>query len=60
MTTTTTPTPVKADAIDHRDECPRPGYRYAATVRSTDITRELGTAGKVVMMCRGCPATILR
>jgi len=43
----------------HRPECPRRGWRYAATVRRTKETVKKGTAGRVVMICRTCPATKL-
>jgi len=42
---------------DHNPECPQRGWRYAATVRSTKATIAAGTAGKVIMICRDCPAT---
>lgn len=44
---------------DHIAGCPKPGFRYAATVRSNAATRASGTAGKVVLLCKGvgCGAT---
>lgn len=43
----------------HKDTCTKPGFRYAATVRATKATVAAGTAGKVVMICKGCSATVL-
>ena len=46
-----------ADA-EHRADCAKPGFRYAATIRRTKASVANGTAGKVVMICKNpaCPA----
>jgi hypothetical protein len=44
---------------EHDAKCPKTGFRYASTVRGTKATRESGNAGKVVMICKNCPATKL-
>lgn len=43
----------------HKPGCTKPGWRYGATVRRTKETIANGKAGKVVMVCKGCPATKL-
>jgi len=43
---------MNATSVDHDKDCPRPGFRFGATIRSTKATRAAGTAGKVVMLCK--------
>ena len=42
----------------HKPDCKKPGFRYAATVRRTKATIAADTAGRVVLICKttGCPA----
>jgi hypothetical protein len=42
--------------VEHSKDCKGGGFRYVSTIRSTKATRENGTAGRVVMICKGCSA----